>query len=266
MAPAEGEPWRPQAIVRDADEAARLFDALQGLGHTAIDLNLGCPFPMQVHAGRGSGLLAHADRVGAILDEAARRPECRFSAKMRLGWDSAEEATALLPLLNASCLDRIVLHPRLGRQQYKGVPDLEAFDRFHDGCTKPLVYNGDIATAADAREVTRRWPGLAGLMVGRGLLANPLLAREMGGEAHSTEERTRAFMAIHDALLRHATQTLQGDSQVLSHMRALWEYPPEGVDARTVKRLRKSGTLRTYREALRGVPTGTGTGSADREP
>ncbi|MBQ4377260.1 MAG: tRNA-dihydrouridine synthase family protein, partial [Bacteroidales bacterium] len=141
-----GVPTIPQIIARDLDEMCRLCDLLQTIGWQRIDLNLGCPFPMQTGAGRGSGLLPHPDRVWALIEEMRGRREVRFSVKMRLGLDTADECLQLLPMLNESCLSHIVLHPRTGRQQYRGVPNREAFAAFYEECRLPLVYNGDVAT------------------------------------------------------------------------------------------------------------------------
>ena len=145
----DGVPTVPQVIAKDGDEFARLCDALQEQGWGRIDLNMGCPFPMQVKAGRGSGLLQHPDHIEEIQREMLRRPEVLFSVKMRLGQESMDEGLALMPIVNDMPLVHVTLHPRLGRQQYKGVADREAFSRFYELCRHPLVYNGDIATMED---------------------------------------------------------------------------------------------------------------------
>lgn len=56
-----------------------------------------------------------------LLNELAHYPEMKFSVKMRLGWEYYDEWRQVLPLLNAVPLTRIILHPRIGRQQYKGM-------------------------------------------------------------------------------------------------------------------------------------------------
>ena len=119
-------------------------DALQEQGWGRIDLNMGCPFPMQVKAGRGSGLLQYPERVEEIFKEMQRRPEVVFSVKMRLGEESEEEGMRVMPIVNEMPLIHVTLHPRLGRQQYKGVADKEAFLRFAEVCRHPMVYNGDV--------------------------------------------------------------------------------------------------------------------------
>ncbi len=140
----EGVPTVPQVIAKDGDEFSRLCDALQGQGWGRIDLNMGCPFPMQVKAGHGNGLLQRPEHVEEILREMQKRPEVSFSVKMRLGQESEEEGLRVMPIINEMPLVHVTLHPRLGRQQYKGVADKEAFMRFMEGCQHPMVYNGDV--------------------------------------------------------------------------------------------------------------------------
>ena len=236
----QGVPTVPQVIARDAGEFATLCDALQGMGWQRIDLNMGCPFPMQVHGGRGSGLLPHPERVEEIAREMERRPEVRFSVKMRLGQESADEGLALLPTLNALPLTHITLHPRLGRQQYKGLPDPEAFRRFYEGCGVPLVYNGDIADRSRMEHLAAEFPNLKGFMVGRGLLAHPWMLCE--------RDPHEVLTAMHEQLYRHAVATLCGESQVLARLQAFWEYTD--IAPRSKKAIKKATTLPRYREAV----------------
>ena len=73
------------------------------------------------HAAQGSGILPYPSEVKVLLNELAHYPEMKFSVKMRLGWEYYDEWRQVLPLLNAVPLTRIILHPRIGRQQYKGM-------------------------------------------------------------------------------------------------------------------------------------------------
>lgn len=173
-----GVPTVPQVIASSRDELAVLSDAIQHMGWNRIDINMGCPFPMQVAAGRGSGILPHPDRVEQLLREVETRPEVQFSVKMRLGLHDRMECLDLLPILNDSRLMQVTLHPRLGTQQYKGEVDMEAFSLFYDECRKPLVYNGDIRTTEDIKKLSKKLPKLSAVMVGRGLIDNPTLSSQ----------------------------------------------------------------------------------------
>lgn len=232
-----GVPTVPQVIAADGSEFARLCDALQAQGWRRIDLNMGCPFPMQVKAGRGSGLLQHPDRMEEIQREMLRRPEVQFSVKMRTGQESKEEGLAVMPIINAMPLVHVTLHPRLGKQQYKGTPDREAFWQFCDACRHPMVYNGDVA---DLSSFTSHLSPLKGVMLGRGLLARPWML--------SDKEPQEVIRQMHDRIYRHAVETLCGDSQTLSHLHAFWEYLD--IDRKAKKTIQKSTTLPRYREAV----------------
>ena len=242
----EGVPTVPQVIAKDGDEFSCLCDALQGQGWDRIDLNMGCPFPMQVKAGRGSGLLQHPEQVEELQQEMLRRPEVTFSVKMRLGQESEEEGLTVLPIINEMPLVHVTLHPRLGRQQYKGVADKEAFMRFMEGCQHPMVYNGDVVElkmengkwkiGADAIDSTK----LKGVMNGRGLLVRPWML--------SDKEPHTVIKNMHAIVYRHATEHLCGDSQILSRLHAFWEYLD--IPHKQKKAIMKATTLRRYNEAV----------------
>ena len=136
----------PQMIAASPEEFRRIAGLFRESGYRRADINLGCPFPMQARQHRGAGILPYPDEVKVLLETIFEFPEIQFSVKLRLGWDSPEEAQALLPFLNGLPLTHLTLHPRIGTQQYKGKTDLSAFSRFYDSCTLPLFYNGDIRT------------------------------------------------------------------------------------------------------------------------
>lgn len=231
----EGVPTVPQVIAKDGDEFAHLCDALQGQGWGRIDLNMGCPFPMQVKAGRGCGLLQHPERVEEILREMQRRPEVTFSVKMRLGQESETEGLAVMPVINEMPLLHVTLHPRLGRQQYKGTADREAFQRFMNLSRHPMVYNGDLSSQQPAIDGQ-----LKGVMLGRGLLARPWMLGD--------KEPHEVVKAMHAIVYRYAEETLCGDSQILARLHAFWEYLD--IPHKQKKAIMKATTLPRYREAV----------------
>ena len=125
----------PQLIASTPAELERLAGLFIEKGYKEADINMGCPFPLMTGKHKGSGILPYPAEVEALLKELVHYPELGFSVKMRLGWECADEWRPLLPLLNAAPLRRIVLHPRIGKQQYKGEVDLAAFTAFYEECT-----------------------------------------------------------------------------------------------------------------------------------
>ena len=168
----------PQLIASKIEKAETILALFIEKGYGEVSINLGCPFPILAKRHNGSGMLPYPEEVKALLAMVEQHPEIRFSVKMRLGWESPEECLALAPLLNALPLEHVALHARLGKQQYKGEVDLDAFAAFAEVCQKPLIYNGDLLTVEDIQRIEKRFPQLAGIMIGRGLLANPALAME----------------------------------------------------------------------------------------
>lgn len=258
----------PQIIANSVEEFRILADALLHKGFNEIDFNMGCPFPMQVNHHRGSGLLRDTKTVTAIMEEIAERsskpdekanksaPSVKFSVKMRLGQDCADEAFELLPILNSAPLAHITIHPRLGKQQYKGALDFEAFDRIYAECKLPLYLNGDITTVERIRELESKYPKLSGVMIGRGLLANPLLAIEYkSGKTWSEQERQKIVLKMHATLMEDACRTYQGASQILSHLQSFWEYQEGNIPKKIFKKIRKAGNVEEYRAAVELLAT-----------
>ena len=235
----------PQIIVRDVEEFNLLTKAVTELGFKEIDINMGCPYPMQTKSGRGSGILPHPEKVREILD-AISASNIQFSIKMRLGLTSPEECLQLLPLLNEAPLAHITLHPRIGIQQYKGALDFETFDKFYSECKHLLIFNGDIADIKDIQYIETRYPKLAGIMIGRGLLANPVLAAQYAGLPCGTA--TETLLKIHADIAADYARRLQGNAQILDKIRPFWTYAD--LPKKIRKKIEKSRTLEEYLEAV----------------
>ena len=264
----------PQIIANSVDEFKILADALIAKDYTEIDFNMGCPFPMQVNRHRGAGILNDKQTVQEIMDEIRKISNAngtaptivkgtapvKFSVKMRLGQDTTDEAFALLSILNEAPLSQITLHPRLGKQQYKGAIDFKSFEKFYAECCHPLVYNGDITSVSQISEMERRYPKLAGVMIGRGLLAKPSLAAEYKGmrdincaaplNSDTHQNLLGKLFQMHQVIFDHACKTYQGDSQILSHIQSFWEYLEPSIPKKIFKKIKKAGKLNEYQAAI----------------
>ena len=247
----EGVPVVPQIIFKNLKEFLYLVDEVTALGYHDIDLNMGCPFPLQAKHGRGSGILAHTDSIEEVAKVIKEREDLAFSVKMRLGWENNEEWKAVLDILNDTPVTHIALHPRTGVQQYKGDIDNEAFNLFYEECRHPLIYNGDLTTLEQLREMEERYPRLAGLMIGRGLLARPSLAQEyIQGREWSHEEHIRNLRTLHERLYEQYANIVKGDAQLHSKLRTFWEYTEPIIGRKPYKKIIKSGNLRNYMNAI----------------
>ena len=132
------------------------------------------------------------------MDTIVPRMKTRLSVKVRLGLKSQEEIFRLLPVLNDYPLTSVTIHPRLGRQQYGGQPDMECFGRLLSLVQHPVVYNGDITTAEGARRIREAYPQVEDIMIGRGVLYRPTLPLDLKEPERSHDKDdtlTRQFIA-----------------------------------------------------------------------
>lgn len=243
----------PQLIASTPEKILRILALFIEKGYKNVDINLGCPFPTLAKRHNGAGLLPYPNEVKALLMAAIEAHlEIQFSVKMRLGWEDANECMALLPLLNSLPLSHITMHPRLGKQQYKGEVDWEAFQRFYAECEKPLIYNGDVLTLDDIEAISNRFPCLGGLMIGRGLLANPALAIEyQQGASLSPKEKIEKIRLLHaDVFSQYGNLLEGGDLQLLTKMRTFWEYLLPDGDRKAKKVIHKTSKLSNYQAAV----------------
>ena len=241
-----GIPTVPQIIAKDAEHFLWAAGEMAAMGYEEVNLNIGCPSGTVTAKGKGSGMLRDLYALDAFLNEVCTKSPITVSVKTRIGFESPDEWPEILDVLVDYPLKEIIIHPRTRSGFYKvGTLHLDAF-RMAAERKLPLVYNGDIFSAADAAAIQAEFPGMP-MMLGRGLVCNPALAQEVCGGAPL--EKT-AFRAFHDALWDAYRQDRPLD-QAHSRMRELMIYMSCAfADAdKSAKNVRKSSP-KTYDEAI----------------
>ena len=184
----------------------------------------------------------------------ASKNHVKFSVKMRLGWENADEWRPVLDILNETPLEQITLHPRIGTQQYKGRVNMEAFNEFYALCKHPVIYNGDVTSIEAIRKLEEKYPKLAGIMIGRGLLARPSLASEYAaGIELPWEKRRLVLLDFHNRMKAHYETTANSEAQVHTRLRLFWEYMEEELGRKVYKKIMKAGNMKNYLSAVREV-------------
>lgn len=241
----------PQIIACNPDKTVMMVEKLKGFGYKEIDINLGCPFPPVTNRRMGSGMLPYPAKIKELFETLAYyKGDISFSVKMRLGYDNPAEAMCLMPYFDIIEPVHITVHPRLGIQQYKGEVDIDTFREFYRNCNYDLVYNGDITSAAAINDVIKEFPRLKGVMIGRGLLSCPYIAREYkGGNGFDIEE----IKLFYERLLKYYGSKLQGETQLLNKMKTLWDYFCPLLDKNAIKRIKKSSSIAKYHAAIGGL-------------
>ncbi len=243
----------PQLLGSNPDEIKALMAWYSELGYSSVSLNLGCPYPMVALKGSGSGLIAKPEVVKSILDKLFTvYPDLNLSVKTRLGYLNNAEIDALIPVLNEFPLAEVVVHPRIGKQLYKGDADLGAFEKVLPLIKAPVCYNGDILSYADFMERSNRFPTVSRWMIGRGVLQNPLIFNDIIEKKESSlETKLAALHKLHNALFEHYEAALSGNSHLIKKMSPFWEYfsLPFPERRKQYKKVMKATTADHYRTA-----------------
>lgn len=242
----------PQLLYNRADDFITLGRRLEDLGYRHINWNLGCPAPMVANKERGSGLLPHTERIVELLETILEALHARLSIKARLGFAGPEDIDRLLPRLESFPLKEIILHPRIGKQLYRGHADHDAFA----GCTNltshQLAYNGDIVTLEDFAALETRFPNINRWMIGRGALADPFLVAAIRGIPIDEAERTSRLHDFHTDLYEQLEKRLNGPSHLLNRMKQIWNYLIGSFPDRQkiLKKIQKASSRQKYERAV----------------
>ncbi len=217
-------PVVPQLLHTDTEDFLALAKRLEGLGYNHLNWNLGCPAPMVTKKNRGSGLLPYPDRIISFLETVLPSLQGSLSIKTRLGYENREELFSLLPLFDDLPLKEIIIHPRLGKQLYKGKCDLEGFTICRELSRHTLVYNGDITDIKTFGNLRQRFPETDRWMLGRGLLADPSLALKARDKHYNSDTYRNKLKDFHTDLYTHYRSILSGPSHILGKMKQIWAY------------------------------------------
>ena len=175
-----GVPVRAQLLGSDpvcmAENAARLA----ALGPEGIDLNFGCPAKVVNRHGGGAALLQEPERIATLVAAVRRAVPAHLpvSAKMRLGFNDASLALECAQAMQAGGACEIVVHARTKLDGYRPPAYWEQIPAIRAAVSVPVVANGEIWTVEDAQRC-RAVSGCDALMLGRGMVADPGLARAL---------------------------------------------------------------------------------------
>ncbi len=242
----------PQLLYNNADDFVNLGLRLKDLGYSHINWNLGCPAPMVANKQRGSGLLPYPDRITELLEKVLSKLDIEISIKTRLGFKDPGDIEILLPRLELFKLKEIIIHPRIGRQLYRGNADPNGFAHCMSLSSHHLVYNGDITTTDDFHNLSALFPEITTWMIGRGALANPFLVGEIRGEKIQPGEKRKRIQDFHEELFEKLSERLSGPSHLLSRLKQIWAYLIESFPEKhkQLKKIRKANTVDKYQQAM----------------
>lgn len=248
-----GLPSVPQVMTKNADDFLWACGVLRDMGYTEVNLNLGCPSGTVTAKGKGSGFLAHPDELAAFFDEVFAKNPLPVSVKTRLGYETPEEFARLLELYNQYPIVCLTIHPRVRKEKYRGAVHLDAFEAALAESRNPVCYNGDLRTVGEAQAFADRFPAASHVMIGRGLVADPTLARKLRGGAGTDRQELTAFL---EALYQGYIDFYQGQVPTAAQrMREVWFYLIHLFDDadKLNKRLRRFRSPAEYEQIQREI-------------
>jgi len=217
-----GRPVIAQMIGNDIPALVRTARELQQYPIAAVDLNLGCPAPVVYRKCAGGGLLRDPRSVDSILGALRDAVKINFTVKTRIGFDSPEVFSQLLPIFARHSLDLLTVHGRTVKEMYRSEVHYEYIARAVLEVPCPVLANGNVYSAHKAQEVVNL-TGARGLMIGRGAIRNPWIF-------HQFRQHRRGEPLF----------TPRG-YDVLAYVRALYEAvcSPVAAEAAQVQRMKK---------------------------
>lgn len=180
-------PLSYQLLVSTDKEVVPAMDKLHRLQADAVDLNMGCPDWSVGRSGGGFALMEQPGNARRIVIEARRSTCLPLTAKIRLGAELDEEALKeFCVMLEGEGIDMLSVHARLKKESFARRPRWEWIARIKEWLGIPVVANGGIFTAEDARDCLRV-SGADGLMLGRGAVVRPWLFAEIAREVYGCD-------------------------------------------------------------------------------
>ena len=204
-APAE-HPIAVQIFGSDADIMADMAAKLaEERSFDIIDINMGCPVPKIVNNPEGRALMKNPKLVEQILDKMVKKVNKPVTIKIRKGFDEQSvNAVEIAKIAEACGASALAVHGRTREEYYSGTADYGIIAAVKRGVSIPVIGNGDIRSAADAKRMYET-TGCDGIMIGRAARGNPWIFKEIASYfSHGTVPERPTPEEIKAMILRHA--------------------------------------------------------------
>jgi len=235
----EERPISIQIFGGDPGKMAAAAQVVEGMGADIVDVNMGCPVPKIAKHNAGCSMMREPDHAAAVIGAMAKAVRIPVTVKMRAGWNDEERnAPTLARMVRDAGAAAIAIHGRTAAQSYSGSADWDLVARIAADLDIPVFGSGDCVEPQQIVERLRS--GVAGVLVGRGVLRNPWILAQAVDLANgrparlvTLEDRGRFLLEYIDMLLRERvdeTRALTHDRWVINKLRALASWYTKGLD------------------------------------
>lgn len=213
------------------------------LGFDGVDINMGCPAKSAIKSG-GAALIRRPDVAVAAI-HAAKTAGLPVSVKTRLGYTHVNEWREWLQILLEQNIVNLTIHLRTKKEMSKVPAHYELIDdivALRDAVAPHtlLTINGDIRDREHGLALASEYPGVNGIMIGRGVFANPFcFAANDAGCLHSQNnlEQNETISTNNDSAVIRCTELF---NLLNYHLDLFDRYQPQtGRPFETLKRFFK---------------------------
>jgi tRNA-dihydrouridine synthase C len=205
-----GTPVHLQLLGSDisamAENACRAIE----LGASAISLNFGCPAKGTNKRQGGAVLLQEPQRIHDIVRavKKALPVTTLLTAKMRLGYQDDSLAMENALAIESAGTDNLTIHARTKVQGYKPPAYWHLIKPITEKLNIPVIANGDIYNKHHYQACLLA-SGCQHVMIGRGAVSMPDLARQIVDQHHAPLEWSQALALLLNYLRHILTLTAQ---------------------------------------------------------
>ncbi len=240
----------PQFLGNDFESFKEFEELCQKYNYKEVNLNFGCPSKTVTNRNYGSGILNKPEIIDEFLKNIFENTNLKISIKCRLGYESPDEFEKLIPIFNKYPLQELIIHPRVGTQQYKGNILYSDFVKYSKEITAPICFNGDITTKKQVENLVKEIPNLKSIMIGRGILQNLFLLNEIFDIQLSKEEKQQKLLTYNQFLLKNCNKKYSGEKAILNRLTEMWQYHALAFENsnKIFKKIRKCKSIKEYSE------------------
>jgi tRNA-dihydrouridine synthase B len=224
----EERPISIQLFGGDPATMAAAAEIVEGMGADIVDVNMGCPVRKIARHNAGCSLMREPEHAAAVIREMARAVRIPVTVKMRAGWDDrSRNALDLARGVQDAGAAAVTIHGRTAEQSYSGLADWDLVSDVASSLSIPVLGSGDCLEPEQIIERMRygrvagnvrvddhvsRYVsgvnlgasrGIAGVLVGRGVLRNPWILAQAADIAGGRSPRVVTMEARGRFLLEY---------------------------------------------------------------
>ncbi len=226
------------------------------MGFAGVDINMGCPDKSIVKNGCCSALINDRDLAVAIIQAVKRGVNGRVpvSVKLRTGFNSVDFSWHELILQQD--IDMLTVHGRTTKEMSKVSArweDIQTIREIRDRIAPNtlIVGNGDVLSREQGEELAKKH-GLDGIMIGRGIFADPFVFEPNSRWASVTQAEKIQYYIKHVELFMQTYQGKTRNWESLKRMAKLYVHGIENASSFRDKLMRSKSieemleTLKSY--------------------